>query len=172
MSPAGARVSRPTKPDWESKTKRNLSNGERETTQGNRQGMEDSDTAAVMMMPTTIPIPLLALPPSLSSHADPLSSVAYGPLLRTFLDDCLSTAVGAERALARLGGEDAMVLERLARYSLEWEERTQTGCLMIQALTLVRYWTIRAQQSIAPADETRVIQWCQLVGVCVAHISS
>lgn len=103
-----------------------------------------------------------AAAPAVVSDADTDASLPSPPAhatLRTFLDDCLSINVGAKRALERLG-DDATELERLARYSMECEERVQTGCLMVQALTLVRYWTLRSNQSMTTANEKTIVEWC------------
>lgn len=88
--------------------------------------------------------------------------------LRTFLDDCLSDAVGPQRALDRIG-DDSIALQQLARYSLECEERVATGCLMVQALTLVRYWTLQSKQPSTPANEGRIVEWGQWTGGTHAH---
>lgn len=85
--------------------------------------------------------------------------------LRTFFNDCITVGIGAQRALDRFGA-DATSLERLARWSMEYEQRTQTGCLMVQALTLVRYWTLQAHQPITPDNEKRIVQWRQ--SICAA----
>jgi hypothetical protein len=91
------------------------------------------------------------------SAADPAT------LLRSFLDDCLSVNVGAQRALERIES-DATDLERIARLSMECEERVQTGCLMVQALTLVRYWTLQAKDTNVAANEKKIIEWRSYCG--------
>lgn len=53
-------------------------------------------------------------------------------------------------------------LQHIALHSLRLEEAVASGCLMIQALVLVRLWTLRNNvQQITPHHSRLIHTWCQ-----------
>ncbi len=100
----------------------------------------------------------MALQPALGSvraaAAESATAAADGFVL--FARHC--TQAGLRFALEQTG-DSPSTLQRVAYESLCFEEQVATGCLMIQAITLVRVWTLTFKQQPTSKNEQQIIQW-------------
>jgi hypothetical protein len=98
----------------------------------------------------------------MASLAAPPAAAATAPLtVRSFF---LQWAVGSARSLRDLfaeAGDSPIHLWHIATHSLRLEEAVASGCLLVQAVALVRLWTkMHGVRQIEQMHAETLTHWC------------